>query len=143
MSATQTDPRPHLSAIVAALNVTLAPNKAYPLDAIPGTSQNAVVGERTKPLPNMYVEVGLEPRYVPPAGMVPRSSRGSWRIATVCVGRSINEVGWVVGRVEDALRNQHLVVEGERIGPVVRESATRPEWDDIRWSSLILWRYSH
>lgn len=142
MTVTQTDPRPHMTAILAALNTALSPNAAYALDGVPGTKQNAKESERVKSLPNIYAEVNLAPRSTPAIGLVPRERRGAWRVTTVCVGRSINEAFWAMDRVDRALRNQFLVIDGERVGPFVRETIREPEWDNVRWSSLITWTYS-
>lgn len=142
MTVTQTDARPHEAAIVAALNAKLSPQVAYPLDGVPGTKQNSDASESAKPLPGMYAEVNIAPRYTPPVGAVPRETRGGWRAITICVGRTRNEAFWVMDRVTQALRSQYLLVQGERVGPLVRESAREPEWDNVRWSAPLIWIYS-
>ena len=143
VSASQTDPRPHFEAAKTTLDIALSPHKAYRLDSIPGTAQNPIDTERNKPLPKIYVELGVEPRYVPPAGAVPRSRRGGWRLTTRYAGSTYNEALWAMSRIEHGLRNRHLLVEGERVGPVIRESGQQPEWDNVRYTGLLVWTYSH
>lgn len=142
MTATQVDPRPHFTAVNTLLNTVLAPNFAYAIDKIPGTSQNATEAERTMPLPNIYAELGVEPRYVPPTGVVQASRRGGWRITVRCVGRTVNECSWVIDKVNTALRNGRYLVDGDPVRTSF-ESGQQPEWDDRRYAALLTFTAAH
>lgn len=145
MTATQIDPRPHFTAIQTLLNAELTPNAAYAPDKVPGAEQNADDDLRAQDLPDIYAELDVQPRYVPPRGMVPRSSRGGWRISTLCVGSTYNECLWVIAHVAEALRNVTWAVQSDVVGPAIAEPGQKPVWNENakRWSARTSFTYSH
>ena len=142
MSATQTDVRPHFAVVQALLNDHLSPASAYAPDEIPGGEQTDDEEERKKPLPSIFVQLGMEQRSVPPVGLVARSTRGGWRITTDCLGRTYLEASWAMARVNNALRNARYVVDGDVV-KTFHESTTQPRWDTSRWHGVVIFTASH
>lgn len=142
MSASQNDSRPHFDAVQALLDVHLNPHHAFAPDEVPGGSQTADEDERKKPLPSIFVQLGMEQRHVPPVGLRPRANRGGWRITTDCMGRTYRECSWAMARVNDALRNGRYVVGGDVV-LTFHESTTQPKWATDRWHGVVVFTAAH
>lgn len=127
-----TDARPHSTAIRTAIDAAMVGGdwKAYDLDDVP------------KPLPHIYVVVHIERRYNPSLRLSAQASFAGWRVSLRCVGRTVDEVRWVMNRVATALNEKVLTVSGEPTTPIQFENDESPELDDGRYSALARYTYA-
>lgn len=142
---TLVDARVHATAIKAALNAALGVKvQAYDYDEVPGASTNPDAVERRKPLPNIYVAVSVERRFIDaPLRVTVQTGRTGWRIAARSVGRTVDECRWAMFQVQMGLNEQPLTIGGTTTTPIQFESEQAPEWDDARYSAVSLFTYVH
>lgn len=130
------DDRPHMAAIIAALNVELAPDReAYARGKVPGLDGN------DDPEPAIYAIVDLVRRGGSPALRNVRTDRRSHRVTVRGVGRSVSEAQWALAKAGDALEGATLTISGARTTPLVFESGVAVAPDRGRFSGSLTWTY--
>jgi hypothetical protein len=137
------DEREHVEVFKAAVTAALAPKwRCYGYDDVPGSPQNPDENERRKPLPNIYVLVSLERRFVQPGRLIGRAGRSGWRVSFRGVGRTEDECRWALLRIANAVDELRFSIDGFRSTVLTHESSTSPEWDDRRFSAIKTYTYS-
>lgn len=133
------DDRPHMTAILAALNAELAPDReAYARGKVPGLDGNND-GDQVEPA--IYAIVDLVRRGGNPALRNVRTDRRSHRVTVRGVGRSVSEAQWALARASDALEGAALTISGARTTPLVFESGVAVAPDKGRYSGSLTWTY--
>lgn len=135
MSVQILDEREVAAAIKAALDATLAPHSAWDHGTAPGDPMNPVEAERNKPLPSIFVLLGVEDIYVEPThSSGGTATRCGVRFTCVYVGRTAKEARWAKLQTDRAVKGQRLVVGDLRSTRVRRESSRAIALDDGRFS---------
>lgn len=140
------DERKHVAAFKAAVDAVMvaagSPARCYGYDEVPGTSQDSDDDKVPGKLPNIYVMVSLERRFLQPARQIGRAGRSGWRLSLRGVGRTEAECRWALLKITDAVDEKRFTIDGFRTGPVAHESSTSPEWDDKRYAALKTYTYT-
>jgi hypothetical protein len=141
-TAPAVDEREHSAVVIAAIQAAFtALNPAwtetvFDFGSVPGQDQN----EGT--VPDLFVALQVERRFVTPTRMVTLPSRTGWRIAARYVGRTVNNARLAALAVATALDGQRLVVAGSTSTPVLLENTTSIQPDDGMFSGSSQWTYS-
>lgn len=141
-TAPAVDERGHAAAVAALIQAAFtALNPAwtetvFDFGGVPGQNQNSGT------VPDLFVALQVERRFVPNVRMVALASRSSWRIAARYVGRSVNNARLAGLVVTNALDGQRLTITGATSTPVLLESATSIQPDDGMFSGTSSWTYT-
>lgn len=123
------DDRPHMAALITALNAELTPREAFARGTVPEEE------------PAIYVVVDIERR----GGAAPlrnvRTARRSHRVTVRGVGRTVKEAQWALAEASSALEGATLTVSGGTTTPLVFESAEGVSEDEGRYSGALTWTY--
>ena len=95
-----------------------------------------------KGLNRQHVQFGCANRYV----VTRRSGSESvkaYRITTRVVGDTISNVRETQRRVDLALLDRQVAIEGRDTSPITRETQDQPEPDEGLYSALTTWTFTH
>lgn len=141
-TAPAVDERAHSAALNARIAAALTAIRSdlgeyvYDFGSVPGQNQN----EGT--VPDLFVALQIERRFVPNPRMVSIPSRSSWRVATICVARTVNNARLAMLAVTNALDGQRLTVGGITSTPIYLETPSPIIPDDGMYSAQPTWAYS-
>lgn len=136
------DERQHSAVVIAAIQAAFtALNPAwseavFDFGSVPGQDQNEGV------VPDIFVALQIERRYVTPIRMVTLPTRSSWRISAHHVARTVNNARLAALAVATALDGQRLIVAGASSTPVLLENTTSIQPDDGMFSGSSQWIYT-
>lgn len=137
------DEREHVEVFKAAVTAKLGPKwRCYGYDEVPGSSQDSDGQTLRGALPNIFVLVSLERRFLQPARLIGRAGRSGWRVSFRGVGRTEDECRWALLRIAEAVDELRFSIDGFRSTVVTHESSTSPEWGDRRYSAIKSYTYS-
>jgi hypothetical protein len=141
-TAPAVDERRHSAAVIAviqaaftALDPTWTAN-VFDFGEVPGQDENSGT------VPDMFVALQIERRFVPNTRMVALASRSSWRISARYVGRTVNNARLAALAVTDALDGTRLTVDAATSTPVLLENTTSIQPDDGMFSGSSQWTYT-
>lgn len=146
MTSTPTlvDARIHAAAVKVALNTALGVKvQAYDYDEVPGAKTNPDALQRLLPLPNIYVAVSVERRFIGQLRNSASTGRTGWRVSARSLGRTVDECRWAMFRVATGLNEKRLTIAGTTTTPIQFESEQAPEWDEVRYTAVSLFTYVH
>jgi hypothetical protein len=141
-TAPAVDEREHSAALIEAISAALTAIRpdlgefVYDLGSVPGQDQNKGT------VPDLYVALQIERRFVPNPRLVQVPSRSSWRVATICVARTVDNARLAVLAVTNALDGQRLTVGGVTSTPIYLETSSPIIPDDGMFSAQPTWAYS-
>lgn len=146
------DERLHTVAIKTLVNAHLiavgdgdgeADARCWDFDGVPGSESCDDEALREARLPDIYLQVHVERRYVAPQRMGgAKAGRSSWRATVRGTGRNVDEARWALLRATEALDEVRLTVDGDLTTPLTFESSSSVELDDRRYSGAVTWTYS-
>lgn len=120
----------HAAAWRAALETPLGKWSAYDYDDVPAA------------LPNLYALVTVSRRFGDDLRLSGGRRLVGYRATTLAVGRTVDEARWVRDRIEEAVADQRITVDGVETTLIRFESENPPEPDDGRYSGVTTWTYA-
>lgn len=141
------DERPHIEAILAAINTNLPDNvRAYDFDDVPGDNDEPSGETPAVDLPRMFAKVDLQRR----GGEIPRPESHrtvstGWRVTVEAAGFNRDECAAVLNAVTEALEGRTVMVRGRRTTALDFESGDPIEraGDRRRYVATRVWTYTH
>jgi hypothetical protein len=133
------DQRAHADAIKAAVTAAMAPKwSAYDFGGVPGFDDN------TGDQPNLFALISVD--LIPGSNQRMSAQTGvtRWRVGIRGVGRTVDEVRWVLFKAAGVLHEKSLTVDERLTTPLQSEPGQAPSKDaEGRYSGLSTYTYTH
>ncbi|GAA2008094.1 hypothetical protein [Nocardioides kribbensis] len=130
------DSRPIVTAVKAALTVTLGADRVFEYGDVPGADNNP------GSLPRIFALPSIERRFNPALRFSAETDVVAWRLSVRVVGSTVDEARWALFKVAAALNEQSLPVAETFTTPMQFESDQAPESDDGRYSAVATYTFA-